>query len=201
MFGHHERHRRHAIKARRRGRFHITVFAASDVADLHYIAVAAGDRDLTKLRGIGNSSRRANRKILCAFFQSARGEFQILRPQRAENIRNRQVVGAQLVRIHQHVDLAARAPHNPHLTHARCVLQFLFDQLVRDHREIAQRPWRGNHHLQHRRRIRIELLHDRHLGRLRQVVRNQIDLVLYFLRRHIAVLCKVKRDHHQGLSF
>ena len=190
LLRHDQRYCRNAVEPRRGHRLLVAVFGVADIADLHDIAVAVGDRDLVELRGIGHAARGADREILRAFLQAAAGQFQILRAQRVEDVGDRQVVGAQFIGIDQDVDLAPRAADDAHLADALRVFELLLDQFVGDHRQIAQRTRRRNRDLQHRRGVRIELLHDGNFRGCGQVVRDQVDLVLHFLRRDVAVLSR-----------
>ena len=96
-------------------------------------------------------------KSFAPFFQAAAGQFQVLRAQGIEDVGDGEVVGAKLIGIDQDVDLALRAAHDGDLADALRVFQFLLDQLVGDHRQIAQRTRRGDRDLQHRRGVGIEL--------------------------------------------
>ncbi len=92
------------------------------------------------------------------------------------------------------MNLALRAAHDGDLADALRVFEFLLDQLVGDHREVAQRARRGNRDLQDGRGVGIELQDHRLLGGLRKVVDDQIDLVLHLLSRYVAVLRKLEGD-------
>ncbi len=129
------------------------------------------------------------------------GQFHVLRAQRVEDIGDCQVVGAQAVGVHQHMDLAPRAADDGDFAHALRVLEFLLDLLVGDHGHVAQRARRGDGDLQNGRGVGIELLHHRLFGGLRQIGNDQIHLVLNFLRRHIAVLRQLEADDNQRLAF
>jgi hypothetical protein len=132
--------------------------------------------------------------------QAASGQLQILRAQGVENVGHREVVGAQFAGVHQHVNLALGAAHDGHFAHALGVFQAALDLLVGDQGDVAQRARRRHRNPQNRRGVRVELLHHRHLGRLRQVVDNQVDLVLHFLRRHVAILGQQEGDDHLRLA-
>src|ERR1019366_3269879 len=201
LLGDDQCHGGHAIEARGRHRLFVTVFAVADVADLDDIAVAVRDGDLIELRGIRHAAGRADREILRALFEAAAGKFEVLRFERVENVGDREAVRAQLIGIDQHVDLALRAAHDADLTDTFRVLQFLLNQLVGDHREIAQRAGRGDGDLHDRRGVRIHLLNNGLLRGGRQIVGNQVDLVLDFLRGDVAVLRKFEGDDDERLAF
>ena len=99
------------------------------------------------------------------------------------------------------MNFTPRPAHNGDLPNALRVFQLLLDLLIGNQRYIAQGTRGGNRHLQNRRGIGIELLHHRSFCGLRQIIRDQVDLVLYFLRGNIPVLRKFECDHHQRLAF
>ena len=86
-----------------------------------------------------------------------------------EDVVDGEVVGAQAVGIHIHVDFAARAADDGDLADAAGVFQLLLDLLVGDQRDVAQGALGGDGDLQDGRGVGIELLHHRLLGGLRQV--------------------------------
>ena len=86
------------------------------------------------------------------------------------------------------MDFAPRAADDGDLADALGVFQLLLDLLVGDQRDVAQRARRGDGDLEDGRGVGIELLDDGLLGGLRQIVDDQVDLVLDFLRGDVAVL-------------
>ena len=99
------------------------------------------------------------------------------------------------------MDFALRAADDGDLADALGIFQLLLDLLVGDQRDVAQGARRGDGDLQDGRGVGIELLHHRLLGGLRQVRHDQVDLVLDFLRRDVAVLGEFELNDDQRLAF
>src|ERR1035437_101579 len=201
LFGYDQGYRRDTIEAGGGPRFLIAVFRPADIRHLHHVAVARGHGDLVELRGVENASGGAYGKLAGAVVQIAARQCQILGAQGVEHVVDGEGAGTQAVRIHLHMDLAARAAHDGDLADAGSVFQLLFDLLVGDQGDVSQGTPGGDGNLQNGRGIGIEFLNHRLLSGLRQLRHDEVDLVLHFLGGHVAVLGQLELNDDQRLAF
>ena len=143
--------------------------------------------------------RTVNSRAPC--LQVAAGQFQILRSQRVEDVGDGEVVGAQLVGIHQHVDFAPRAADDADLADALGVFELLLDQLVGDHREIAEGARRETAICMTGVASGSNFWMTGCLAVWGRSLADQVDLVLDFLGGDVAVLRKIERDDDERLAF
>ncbi len=188
LFGHHHGHRGLAIQPRSRGGFFLRVLRVADVAQLHHVRSARSNCDFVELRRIHQPSQRAHGQLARSRVHVAGRHFHVLLPQRVGDVGDGQVVGAHLIRIHPHANFALQPAHQLDLSDAADVFQLRLDLLVGNFGDLAQRARRRQGNLHDRRGVGIELLHHRRLGRVRQIVDDQVYLVADLLRAHIAVL-------------
>ncbi len=189
-------HRRLPVQPRGGRGLFLAVFGVTDVAQLHRVRSARGDGDFVELRRIRQAAQGPHRQLAGALGDAAGRQFEVLLAQRVGHVGDRKPVGPHPLRIHPHPDLALQAAHQADLADSLDVLQPLLDLLVGQLGDLAQRPRPGNHQLHDGRRVGIELLDHRGLGRLRQIGQSGGDFIANFLGSHVAVLLQRKADDH-----
>jgi hypothetical protein len=129
------------------------------------IPVPRGDYDIIKIDGVLDLAGGSDGKVFNAGFQAAAGHLHVLASQRVENIRDRKIVGAQPLRVHDDANFTIGAALNLHLADAIAVLQPLLDLFVGDQCHIARGAGRsGNGDLENWHGIRIHFRYDGDLG-------------------------------------
>ena len=133
--------------------------------------------------------------IDCApFVDAAAGDVGVLRLQRARDVVDGQVVGAQPIGIDPDVDLPLASAEHEHLADAVGALEPAAQDLVGVFGDVADRLLRRHRDRENRRRIGILLLDRRLRDRARQQRQDAIDAVAHFLRRDVGVLLEPERD-------
>jgi hypothetical protein len=142
------------------------------------VAFVAEDDALERLH-FGDATGDAQRDRLRPGIHAATGGGQVLRCECALQIDGAQVVSAHFHWIHAHVDLTRAAADDRHLAHARDALDLASHAFVRDFGDLADRLLGAQGDQQHRRRLRIDLAHDRRVGAARQIAEDVADLVAH----------------------
>ena len=112
-----------------------------------------------------DAAARAQRDRLRALIDAAAGDLDVLRLQRARDVGDRQVVGAQPIGVEPDVDLALAAAEDEHLADAVDALELAAQHLVGVLGDVADRLVRGQREAEDRRRVGIELVDARLLDR------------------------------------
>ena len=156
---------------------------------------------MVELFGLHDAAFGADGEIELALAEVAAGQFQVLAPDGVEKIVDGEVVGAELFRIGEDVDLALGTAHNSDLTDTGGAFQLLLQQLVGDHGDVAERALCAQANLEHGRGVGIELQNFRALGGSGQIVDDLVDLVLDFLSCDVAILREQEGDLDERASF
>ena len=129
-----------------------------------------------------------------ALIDAAAGDVGVLRLQRARDVVDRQVVGAQPIGIDPDVDLSLASADDEHLADAVGALEPAPQHLVRVLGDVADRLLRGDGDRQNRRGVGILLLDRRLRDRARQQRQDAVDAIAHFLRGDVGVLLEPERD-------
>ena len=113
-----------------------------------------------------DAAARAQRDRLRPLIDAAAGDFDVLRLQRARDVGDRQVVGAQPIGVEPDVDLALAAAEDQHLADAVDAFELAAQHLVGVFGDVADRLVRAQRDAQHRRGVGVELVDARLLNRL-----------------------------------
>ena len=172
----------------------LAVFDARDVGDPDRVAVLLADDDVVELGDGLDAAARAQRDRLRPLIDAAAGDLDVLRLQRARDVGDRQVVGAQAVGVEPDVDLPLAAAEDEHLADAVDAFELPAQHLVGVLGDVADRLVGAEREAQDRRRVGIELVDARLLNRLRQQRQDAVDLVAHFLRGDVGVLVEQEAD-------
>ena len=122
------------------------------------------------------------------------GSFTFCVCERAPHVHRREAVGLEALRVEAHVD-AARAPaEDRDLADAVDGLDLPAQDLVGELGRLAKRAASRERDGEDRRRVGVELLHDRLVDVARQVREDAVDLVADFLGGDVDVLLEDERD-------
>ena len=158
-----------AVQAGRRVRLGHAVFDRRDVAQEHRMAFALMDDDVAEVRR-PTATRPRVRSVMAvrALLDAAAGNLGVLRLERARDVGDGEVVGAQPVGIEQDVDLPGAAADDDDLADAADAFELPAEHLVGVLGDVADRLVGRDRERQDRRRIGIELLDRRLLDGPRQ---------------------------------
>ena len=190
LFGNHHRDRRLPIKPRFSSRFFRPVFRITNVTEFDRISTATAYHQLIKVRRLNDAAHRPDSQFARALVHASSRKLKVLSANRVSNLRDRNVEGAQLVRIHPHLNLPRASADDCHLAHTADGFNLLFDSLVGYVGNFSRRSWSGHRYSYDWSGIGIELLDDRLLGCDRQAVHDQVDLVADLLRGDIRIFFK-----------
>ena len=165
-----------------------------DVAEADDIAGAIGDGDRPELARVGDLPHGADGQLLRPLRDAACRQLDVLLPQRRRDLGQGHVERPHDVGIETDLDLAIGAADQLHLPDAADALEPLFDLLVGNLREIAQRQVAAHRDLQDRLRAGVELLNHRRLGRFGERCRHERHAIAYFLGGDVAVLFEQEGD-------
>ena len=148
-----------------------------------------------------DAAARAQRHRRRALLDASAGNLGVLRLQRARDVGDREVVGAQPIGVEHDVDLAGAAADHHDLADAADALELAPQLLVGVFGDVADRLLGRQRQRQHRRRIRIELLDRRLIDGARQQRQHAVDPIADFLRGDVGVLLEQERDDHHRDAF
>jgi hypothetical protein len=177
------------------------VFAVTDIGDLDRIAVAVGDDDVVEIRGRLHTPESAQRQCSVGLFDAASGHFQVLSPERLLDLRDGQVVGAQLVAVQIDVDLALAPADDQDLAHAVDRFDLPPQRLIRILRHLSQAAIRRDRDGHNRRGVRIKLFNRRLLDVVRQLRQRAVDLVADVLGGFVQITLQFEGHEDQRDAF
>ena len=129
-----------------------------------------------------------------ALLHASAGNLGVLVLKRLRHVGDGEVVGAQAVGVHQHVDLTRTSADDHDLPDAADALELPAERLVRVFRDVAKRLVGGNRQCEDRRAVRIEFLDRRLVDRPREEWKHAIHAVAHFLSRDVGILLQQERD-------
>ena len=144
-----------------------------------------------------HAPERAQREIACTFFDAPAGDFDVLGLQRGGDLRDGQVISAQLVAFEKDVDLAFLSADDRDLTYAVNGFKLAAHGLVGELGHLAHRTGRCDGKRHDRRSIGVHFLHRRLFDVGRQVGQREVELVAYVLRRRVQVAVQIELHDNQ----
>ena len=158
------------------------------------MAVLLADDDVVEFRHRLHAAPRAKRQRLRTLVDAPAGNLRVLRLQRAGDIGDGDVVGAQPIRVQRHVHLTLAPAEDQDLTDAVDAFELAPQHLVGVLRDVADRFVGAEREAQHRRRVRIHLVDARLLDRFREQRQHAVDLVAHLLRGDVGLFFEHEAD-------
>ena len=189
-----EYHRGYAIQPRHRALLFRAILGPADVPDPNRRAVDCGNHQVIERLGVGDATEGPQHLLLGAGGDVSTRHVDILANNGIAHRGDRQPIGGQTVGIDPYIDGTLQTADNRHLTYAGRALESHLHGLIRQLRQLTDRPIARQRHGQYRRRVVIGLLHDRWIGPGGKIAQDGGDAVADILRRHVDVACEVKRD-------
>src|SRR5262249_38073527 len=125
-----QQHRARAVDVRNRLGVGLAILDARDVADPNRVAGHFTDHDVGELASGLHTAAGAEGHRLRPLIHAAAGNLDVLRLQRAGDLGDRQVVGAQPIAVQPDVDLPRPAAEHQHLADAADALELPAQHLV-----------------------------------------------------------------------
>ena len=115
-----------------------------------------------------HAAHGAQHQLAAALVDAAAGDLDVLRPQRVAHLLDRESGRPPAVGVDEDVDRALPAADQDHRADAAARSRCLLDLLLGDLGDLAQVAVAGDDDAHDRRRVDVELLHDRRVGALGQ---------------------------------
>ena len=177
------------------------VLDGADVREVDRHAAGHGDDDVAHLLDGLHAALRAERELPRACLDAAGGDLQVLRAERAFDLRRREAVALELGGIDPDVHLAGATADDRHLADAADRLDLAADLLVGELRDVARRPRSCERDRHDRRRVRVHLLNDRRIDAARERGHRRAHLVAHLLGRDLDVLLQDERHDDDAHAF
>ena len=136
-----------------------------------------------------------------ALVHAAAGDFGVLRVERARDVRDGDVIGAQAIGVEPDVDLSLAAADDEDLADPVQAFELPPQDFVGVFGDVADRLVRREREAEDRRGVGIHAVDTRLLNRLRQLRQHAVHLVADFLRRDVDVLVEQECDDHLRHAF
>ncbi len=177
------------------------VLDAADVAHADRASLVRGHDQVGEGRHVLHAAHGAEHHLAVALVDAAAGDLDVLLLQRLPHLQDGDLVGGHAVGVDVDVDRALPAADHDDRADALHGLDALLDLLLRDLGDLAEIAVAGDDHAHDRRRVDVELLHDRRLGPFRETRDDGRDLVAHLLCRDRAVLAQQELHDDDGDAF
>ncbi len=172
------------------------VLDARDVAEAHGVITARAYDEALEVADLVHASLDPERDGLGPGLDRAARHRDVLRLERALDLRHREATSAQPHRVDPDVHLARRAAQHAHLADARRAFDAATDRPIGELGDLAHRPIRLDDDHHDRRRVAVDLADRRRLDAFGKIAEDVVDAVTHLLRRDVDVLVELELDHH-----
>ena len=178
--------------------FLAAVLGVAEVFYFYLIAASGRDDDLVKFLRFLDLTNGPNCRFLLAFVEPAAWEFHVLDLQRSRDFGRRDVIRTHFVRIDPDIDLPFLPADDRNLADTVYRFDLFLNTMLCDVGYIPQRVWGGSRdgNTQNGRRIRVEFLHGRLLGRFGKLRNDRLYAIFDLLGSDVYILFKHKLNEN-----